>query len=140
MEDLACHPMESDTTMSTSYRKHRDILYINRQTDDERRMPSFRWTRYYPDSGPDGAYPHHSMSCNIIGGNMLVIGGTFPTTDQCDIPTQAGTHNLDLGRQNILNQTWYQYLPNITTYVVPPILVSQIGGKCVSFYIINLQH
>lgn len=137
MEDSACHRMGSAMTMSTFYRKYRDTPYKNRQTDHESRMPSFKWTRYYPDSGPDGAYPHHSMSCNIIGGNMLVIGGTFPTTDQCDIPTQAGTHNLDLGRQNILNQTWYQYLPNITTYVVPPILVAQIGGTCVFIHIID---
>lgn len=60
---------------------------------------------------------------------MLVIGGTFPLSSDCDDLPTWGTHNLDLGRQNAQNATWYQYLPNITSYVVPPDVIQKIGGK-----------
>lgn len=115
--------------MSTFFRKSPTNKQLAHRVKLSSRIPSFQWVRYYPDAGlSEGSYPHHSMSCNIVGGNMLIIGGTFPTSDQCDIPSQTGTHNLDLGRQNVLNTTWYQFLPNITNYVIPHILVAQIGG------------
>ncbi len=60
---------------------------------------------------------------------MLIIGGTFPLSDTCDAPEVWGTHSLDLGKQNPDNATWYNYRPNITSYVVPDEIVSTIGGK-----------
>jgi hypothetical protein len=58
---------------------------------------------------------------------MLVIGGTFPLSTTCDSPTTWGTHNMDLGM--VGGKAWNNYEPNITTYVVPPLVVSAVGGS-----------
>jgi len=71
--------------------------------------------------------PHHSLSCNVVDGKMLVIGGTFPLTDNCDAPIVWGTHNVDLGKQS--GSQWHAYQLNTTTYVNPPEVVSVIGGS-----------
>jgi hypothetical protein len=64
---------------------------------------------------------------------MLVIGGTFPlSAGHCDSPATWGTHNLDLGQQNYAGKMWNEYQPNITFYVVPPAIVSVVGGSYVS--------
>ncbi|CAI4211520.1 unnamed protein product [Parascedosporium putredinis] len=57
-------------------------------------LPSFTWIKLYPndtDSDTTGDYPHHSLSCNmhLDGAQMLIIGGTFPTSAMCDTPEQG---------------------------------------------------
>ena len=89
-------------------------------------MPSFRWIRWWESS--DGGKPHHSLSCNVVGGGqMLIIGGTFPLNDECDSPVTWGTHNLDLGK--VSGKMWNDYSLNITSYVVPPEVISVVGGS-----------
>ncbi|KAG4439465.1 hypothetical protein IFR05_005044 [Cadophora sp. M221] len=89
-------------------------------------MPSFKWIRWWESS--DGGKPHHSLSCNVVGGGqMLIIGGTFPLTDDCDSPVTWGTHNLDLGKRS--GKMWNDYSLNITSYVVPPEVISVVGGS-----------
>jgi hypothetical protein len=60
---------------------------------------------------------------------MIIIGGTFPLVDDCDAPNVWGTHNLDLGKQNVNNAMWNVYQPNLTSYVVPTEIISRIGGS-----------
>ncbi len=89
-------------------------------------MPSFQWVKYY--EGTEGSfYPHHSLTCNVVGGQMLIIGGTFPLTDDCDSPSTWGTHNLDMGKQS--GRKWSPYFLNTTSYVVPPEIVAVVGGS-----------
>ena len=54
-------------------------------------LPSFTWVKMYPLDRPankTGDYPHHSLTCSVVAGGsqMLIIGGTFPSTDDCDDP------------------------------------------------------
>ncbi len=88
-------------------------------------MPSFRWIRWWTSS--DGGVPHHTLSCNVVGGQMLIIGGTFPLSDKCDSPVTWGTHNVDLGKKS--GKMWNDYSPNITSYVVPPEVIAVVGGS-----------
>ncbi|KAK0106774.1 hypothetical protein ONS95_003498 [Cadophora gregata] len=89
-------------------------------------MPSFKWIRWWESS--DGGKPHHSLSCNVVGGGqMLIIGGSFPLNDECDSPVTWGTHNLDLGK--VSGKMWNDYSLNITSYVVPPEVISVVGGS-----------
>jgi hypothetical protein len=92
-------------------------------------LPSFIWIKWFPTS-PGVGNPHNSLTCNVVNGaQMFIIGGTFPLTDACDSPEVWGTHSLDLGKQNPDNAMWYDYRPNITSYVVPEEIISEIGGK-----------
>ena len=92
-------------------------------------LPSFIWIKWFPTS-PGVGKPHNSLTCNVVNGaQMLIIGGTFPLTDACDSPEVWGTHSLDLGKQNPGNAMWYDYRPNITSYVVPEEIISKVGGK-----------
>ncbi|CZT12447.1 uncharacterized protein RAG0_16264 [Rhynchosporium agropyri] len=88
-------------------------------------MPSFKWIKWWESSA--GGKPHHSLSCNVVGGQMLIIGGTFPLGDDCDSPSVWGTHNLDLGKNS--GKMWKGYSLNITSYVVPPEIISVVGGS-----------
>lgn len=94
-------------------------------------IPSFQYVKIYPtDGNVTGEYPHHSLSCNIIdGAQMIVIGGTFPTSDRCDVPEQYGVHNVDLGQQNPEKAVWQIFSTNITKYAVPDPIISAIGGS-----------
>ncbi|PWY89847.1 hypothetical protein BO70DRAFT_426286 [Aspergillus heteromorphus CBS 117.55] len=92
-------------------------------------LPSFTWIKWYPTT-PGADYPHHSMTCNVIdGAQMIIMGGTFPNSTACDIPTNYGMHNLDLGQQNSQKAKWFIFRPNITTYQVPSAIISAIGGS-----------
>ncbi|KAM0286226.1 hypothetical protein ACHAQH_000953 [Verticillium albo-atrum] len=94
-------------------------------------MPSFTWIKMYPNTSATGDFPHHSLSCNMAPGSaqMLIIGGSFPTTSDCDSEDQWGTHNADLGRQNKNSSPWELFVPNKTSYAVPTDIVSAIGGE-----------
>jgi hypothetical protein len=68
---------------------------------------------------------------------MLIIGGTFPLSDTCDSPTQWGTHNVDLGK--VSGHMWQTYLKNETSYVVPPEVISVVGGSYVLYISIQSE-
>lgn len=89
-------------------------------------LPSFTWIPWWESSG--GGQPHNSLTCNVVGGKMLIIGGTFPLSTDCDSPLQWGTHNVDLGK--VSGSQWQVYWPNNeTTYVVPPEVIAVVGGS-----------
>ncbi|KAG7290601.1 hypothetical protein NEMBOFW57_000604 [Staphylotrichum longicolle] len=94
-------------------------------------IPSFEWIKMHPTDGNlTGEYPHHSLSCNMVdNAQMLVIGGTFPSSDRCDAPEQYGVHNIDLGQQNPEKALWQIFVANLTKYAVPDPVVSVIGGS-----------
>ncbi|SPN98500.1 uncharacterized protein DNG_01545 [Cephalotrichum gorgonifer] len=93
-------------------------------------LPTFTWTKLYPESNGTGEYPHHSLTCTVTTSlsQMLVIGGWFPATDMCDTPEQWGVHNVDLGRQNPDGAIWALYEPEKKGYVVPKNIIDVIGG------------
>lgn len=95
-------------------------------------IPTFTWIKLYPtDGNVTGQYPHHSLTCNVVNkGQMLVIGGTFPISDDCDAAPQRGTHNLVLGQQADPGANpWQLYSPGLTTYAVPDEIISVVGGQ-----------
>ncbi|KAF2735105.1 hypothetical protein EJ04DRAFT_534423 [Polyplosphaeria fusca] len=66
-------------------------------------LPSFKWIKFWPrpEDGPGPPRPHHSSTCNIIGrSQMIIMGGTFPNTTECDVPPVFGQHGLLLGKAN----------------------------------------
>jgi len=87
--------------------------------------------KLYPDGDKTGQYPHHSLSCNVIdNAQMIIIGGSFPLSTDCDVPDQFGTHNLDMGVQNPDKALWQLFRPtNLTTYSVPDPILRVIGGS-----------
>jgi len=91
-------------------------------------IPSFQWIKWWPTQ-PGPGNPHHSMSCNVIdGAQMLIIGGTFPLTADCDAQESWATHNLNLGANNAHNAMWYDFMPNLTSYTVPSEIIAKVGG------------
>jgi len=60
---------------------------------------------------------------------MVIIGGTFPLTDKCDVPPQFGAHNIDMGLQNTDKAPWKLFRPNLSDYVVPEPIISAVGGS-----------
>lgn len=59
------------------------------------------------------------------------MGGSFTNTTSCDVPTIYGMHNMDLGKQNPVNQNWAKFNPNLTSYKLPTEIISVIGGSYV---------
>jgi hypothetical protein len=60
---------------------------------------------------------------------MLIIGGTFPLSSDCDSPATWGTHNVDLGK--VSGFAWNSFQTNetnSTSYVVPPDVIAVVGG------------
>lgn len=91
-------------------------------------LPTFEWIKWYPEA-PGASAPHGLLTCNVIeNSQMMVMGGNFTNSTACDVPTLGGQHNLNLGQVNVENSKWYQYLPNLTSYSVPPAIVSVAGG------------
>ena len=91
-------------------------------------MPAFEWIKWYPDA-PGPSSPHGSLTCNVIkNSQMLVMGGNFTNSVDCDVPDIQGQHNLNLGQQDATNAKWYEYMPNVTEYLVPPAIVDVVGG------------
>lgn len=108
------------------------VIVSTRLTKPTRTIPSFEWIKAYPINGNiTGQYPHHSMSCNVVNkAQMLIIGGTFPLTQDCDAASQWGTHNLVLGQQSDPDAApWQLFSPNLTTYAVPDMILSVVGGQ-----------
>ena len=91
-------------------------------------LPAFTWIKWYPTEPGPGS-PHHSLSCNVVNdAQMLIIGGTFPATDDCDAPDVWGTHNLDLGKDNPKQAKWNLFNPSLNGYKVPSEIISVVGG------------
>ena len=91
-------------------------------------MPAFEWIKWYPDEPGPGA-PHGLLTCNIIDNSqMIVMGGNFTNTTDCDVPDKQGQHNLNLGQLNSNDAKWYSYRPNVTEYFVPPAILKITGG------------
>jgi hypothetical protein len=59
---------------------------------------------------------------------MIVIGGNFPDDQNCDAPKVLGTHNIDLGTGNSTKK-WSEFDPASPRYLLPPELVTRIGGS-----------
>lgn len=60
---------------------------------------------------------------------MLIHGGFFPMTNECDSEDQWGLHNMDMGKQNKDHSPWALFEPNKTHYVVPAEIISVVGGS-----------
>ncbi|GKT48280.1 Kelch repeat-containing protein [Colletotrichum spaethianum] len=95
-------------------------------------IPTFTWVKM-PTHGSNGSgkFPRHSLSCNMApgGAQMIVIGGQFPLTQDCDSPDAWGTHIIDLGKQNPSKDVWDVYKPNKTAYIVPEEIIAVVGGS-----------
>lgn len=59
---------------------------------------------------------------------MLIIGGWFPDTDQCDAANTWGQHNMNLGFNGPAGALWDKYVPNLGTYLVPTPVIEAVGG------------
>jgi hypothetical protein len=63
---------------------------------------------------------------------MMVIGGWFPNTTfgDCDARDAQGQHNMVMGNNTdkVENGLWDKYDPKLSTYAVPTLVVSAIGG------------
>ena len=91
-------------------------------------MPAFEWIKWYPDEPGPGS-PHGSLTCNVIkNSQMLVMGGNFTNSTDCDVPLIQGQHNLNLGQDDPTEAKWAAYSPNVTHYVVPPAILEVVGG------------
>ena len=93
-------------------------------------IPSFQWIKV-EWAKPNGDYPHHSLTCDVVDhAQMLILGGTFPVTNNCDVPNQYGLHGLDMGAQlSPEKDFWRFYSPNLTTYAVPDPIIKVVGGS-----------
>ena len=90
---------------------------------------TFTYSIRYP-TAPGTSYPHNSLTCNVVNENqMLVMGGTFPNSTQCDAPTVYGFHNLDLSENNSDDAKWFSFNYSKQGYQVPPEIISVVGGK-----------
>ena len=92
-------------------------------------MPAFEWIKWYPDTPDAPSSPKGWLSCNVVdNAQMLIIGGNYTNMSDCDVPTIQAQHNLNLGQLDSTNEQWYQYLPNLTEYLVPPAILKVTGG------------
>ncbi|ORY18722.1 hypothetical protein BCR34DRAFT_660075 [Clohesyomyces aquaticus] len=94
-------------------------------------IPSFRWIKFWPrpEDNVGKTFPHHSLTCDVIeNSQMIIMGGTFPNSTDCDVPAIQGQHGLDLGKANQQGAKWALFNPKLTTYQVPPEIVATIGG------------
>jgi hypothetical protein len=97
-------------------------------------LPSFKWIKGYPLGGPvSNQFGHGGCSATVINPDqMIVIGGWFPnsTFTDCDSPDSQGQHNMILGNNTGKqeNGIWDKYDPKLSSYAVPTMVVSAIGG------------
>ncbi|KAF2625397.1 hypothetical protein BU25DRAFT_372530 [Macroventuria anomochaeta] len=92
-------------------------------------LPSFTWIKAFPTDNSTGAYPHGGCSANVVTRDqMIIIGGWFPESDQCDSPQVQGQHGMNLGYNGEKKALWDKYDPKLSTYFVPTPVISAIGG------------
>jgi hypothetical protein len=95
----------------------------------------------YPTTPPGTTYPHHSLTCNVINGNqMLILVGTFPNATTCDSPAVYGFHNLDLSENNNQSAKWALFNNSKKGYTVPPEIVAVVGGRWVCWECVDLAN
>ncbi|RFN44933.1 hypothetical protein FIE12Z_10828 [Fusarium flagelliforme] len=102
-------------------------------------LPSFIWVKAHPDHHGNATLEpklrHYSASCNIVKhmSQLLVIGGTYTDTDDCDQAYEAwGMHNFWTGTYHNAGNNkryWALYDPNITENVVPADVYNVTGGN-----------
>ncbi|KAJ4361305.1 hypothetical protein N0V95_002007 [Ascochyta clinopodiicola] len=92
-------------------------------------IPSFTWIKVFPSENNTAEYPHGGCSANVVTRDqMLIIGGWFPGSDQCDSPQVQGQHLMNLGFNGEKKALWDKYDPSLSTYLVPTPVISAIGG------------
>ncbi|PVH92279.1 hypothetical protein DM02DRAFT_700347 [Periconia macrospinosa] len=101
-------------------------------------LPTFQWVKIFPGHQGNATYDfgHHSASCNMVmsGSQMMVIGGTYPNSDKCDLaPSIWAQHTLWTGGVNNTGAPpddiyWAQYSPNASSNVVPIDVYRLVGG------------
>lgn len=73
--------------------------------------------------------PHRSLICNVYEGSHVIIrGGYFTNSTDCDIPSIYGQHELDLSRENKDGLKWVAFNASLTTYNAAPGIIEVIGG------------
>jgi hypothetical protein len=95
-------------------------------------LPAFKWIRFWPsddDNNFDPTGTHHSLSCDVVNSQMIIIGGQFTQKTECDAPAMYGQHGLDLGKSNPRQAKWATFNASLTTYQVPSEITSAIGGS-----------
>jgi hypothetical protein len=60
---------------------------------------------------------------------MIIMGGHFTNSSDCDVPSIYGQHGLNLGALKADEPKWASFNPNLTTYKVPAEIVKVIGGS-----------
>ncbi|KAF2704804.1 hypothetical protein K504DRAFT_389220 [Pleomassaria siparia CBS 279.74] len=92
-------------------------------------LPSFTWIKAFPTDNSTSIYGHGACSANVVNRDqMLIIGGAFPNTDQCDAPAGMGQHNMNLGYNGPAKALWDKYDPKVSTYFVPTPVIAVVGG------------
>lgn len=92
-------------------------------------LPSFTWIKAFPTDNSSSKYGHGACSGNVINKDqMLIIGGWFSNTTDCDVSSGYGQHNMNLGYNGPANGLWDEYDPNVSTYFVPTPVLSVVGG------------
>jgi hypothetical protein len=99
-------------------------------------LPSYKWVKGYPLGGSNSeTNVHGGCSANVMNPDqMMIIGGWFPNPEfGCDTPETQGQHNMILGNNTDKqeNGLWDKYDSQLTTYAVPTLVISAIGGGCV---------
>lgn len=59
---------------------------------------------------------------------MIVIGGWFPQTNECDAADARGQHGMNLGYNGPKSALWDEYDAKLSKYFVPTPVISVIGG------------
>lgn len=92
-------------------------------------LPSFTWIKVFPTDNSTTPYGHGGCSANVISRDqMIIIGGWFPSTTDCDSVNGWGQHNMNLGYNGPQNALWDKFNPTVDTYFVPTPVISVIGG------------
>ncbi|KAJ4364227.1 hypothetical protein N0V95_000849 [Ascochyta clinopodiicola] len=93
-------------------------------------LPSFTWIKF-SSTADDIAVtsPRHSLTCDVYeNSQMVIMGGNFTNSTDCDAPWVHGQHSLYLGRANVDGSKWAAFNASLTAYNVPREVTDVIGG------------
>ncbi|KAH7125724.1 hypothetical protein B0J11DRAFT_312729 [Dendryphion nanum] len=92
-------------------------------------IPSFTWIKSWPSNNSTTVFGHGGCSANVVRRDqMLIIGGWFPESNNCDAENGQGQHNMNLGFNGPQSSLWDKYDPRISKYFVPTPVLSVVGG------------